>query len=155
MTATRCGWSWGTGVLVAFGLFLAGILGMVVLSMSENVQLVTDRYYDNELRYQDRIQAMGRAKRMVTQVHMEPGPGCVLVRFPRLGSPDEVNGQVTTLTSGTYRLPVTFGGVQIDCPITKGYLEKAGGQNPWGLLRDARLRFRQRRGLSPPPETRC
>ena len=51
----------------------------------------------------------------------------------------EVNGQVTNLTSGTYHLPVTFGGVQIDCPITKGYLEKSGG-NPWGLLKDARLR---------------
>jgi hypothetical protein len=31
--------------------------------------------------------------------------------------------------------------VQIDCPITKGYLEKSGGQNPWGLLKDARLRL--------------
>ena len=53
----------------------------------------------------------------------------------------EVNGQVTNLTSGTYHLPVTFGSVQIDCPITKGYLEKSGGQNPWGLLKDARLRL--------------
>jgi hypothetical protein len=53
----------------------------------------------------------------------------------------EVNGQATTLTSGTYHLPVTFAGVQIDCPITKGYLEKTGGQNPWGLLKDARLRL--------------
>lgn len=53
----------------------------------------------------------------------------------------EVNGQVTTLASGTYHLPVTFGVVQIDCPITKGYLEKSGGQNPWGLLKDARLRL--------------
>jgi nitrogen fixation protein FixH len=95
MTAPRRGWSWGTGVLVAFGLFLAGILGMVALSMSEDVQLVTDRYYDNELRYQDRIQAMERANGMVTRVHMEPGSGCVLVRFPRLGSPDDVDGQVT------------------------------------------------------------
>jgi murein DD-endopeptidase MepM/ murein hydrolase activator NlpD len=53
----------------------------------------------------------------------------------------EVDGAVTTLTSGTYRLPVALGKVQIDCPITKGYLEKTGGQNPWGLLKDARLRL--------------
>ncbi|HXP63126.1 MAG TPA: PKD domain-containing protein [Dongiaceae bacterium] len=53
----------------------------------------------------------------------------------------EVDGQLTNLTSGTYHLPVTFGGVQIDCPITKVYLEKSGGQNPWGLLKDARLRL--------------
>ncbi len=53
----------------------------------------------------------------------------------------EVNGQVTNLTSGTYHLPVTCAGVQIDCPVTKGYLEKNGGQNPWALLKDARLRL--------------
>jgi murein DD-endopeptidase MepM/ murein hydrolase activator NlpD len=53
----------------------------------------------------------------------------------------EVDGQVTNLSSGTYRLPVTLGSVQLDCPVTKGYLEKSGGQNPWGLLKDARLRL--------------
>ena len=53
----------------------------------------------------------------------------------------EVDGQVTNLTGGTYRLPVTLGKTQIDCPVTKGYLEKAQGGNPWGLLKDARLRL--------------
>jgi len=53
----------------------------------------------------------------------------------------EVDGRVTNLVSGTYRLPVTFGAVQLDCPITKGYLEKSGNQNPWGLLKHARLRL--------------
>jgi hypothetical protein len=52
----------------------------------------------------------------------------------------EVNGQAITLTSGTYRLPRTVAGVQIDCPITKGYLAKAR-KNVWGLLKDARLRI--------------
>ena len=52
----------------------------------------------------------------------------------------EVDGQATNLTSATYHLPVPLGRVQIDCPITKGYLRKSG-QNPWGLLKDARLRL--------------
>jgi murein DD-endopeptidase MepM/ murein hydrolase activator NlpD len=52
----------------------------------------------------------------------------------------EVNGQAATLTSGTYRLPRSVAGVQIDCPITKGYLAKAR-KNVWGLLKDARLRL--------------
>jgi len=52
----------------------------------------------------------------------------------------EVNGQTCTLVSGTYRLPTTLGGVQIDCPITKGYVLKGSRKNIWGLLKDARLR---------------
>ena len=53
----------------------------------------------------------------------------------------EVDGQVVTLTSGTYNLPVTVGSLQIDCPITKDYLAKGNRKNIWGLLKDARLRF--------------
>lgn len=52
-----------------------------------------------------------------------------------------VDGNATNLISGTYHLPVTVGKVQIDCPVTKGYLEKAQGGNSWGLLKDARLRL--------------
>src|SRR4051794_30931077 len=37
----------------------------------------------------------------------------------------EVAGKKVTLVSGNYRLPVTVGDVQIDCPVTKGYRDKA------------------------------
>jgi preprotein translocase subunit SecD len=53
----------------------------------------------------------------------------------------ELNGQSLVLTSATYHLPVTFAGVQIDCPITKGYVGNSSEGNAWGLLKDARLRL--------------
>jgi murein DD-endopeptidase MepM/ murein hydrolase activator NlpD len=57
----------------------------------------------------------------------------------------EVAGQRVVLVSANYRLPVTVAGVQIDCPITKGYLRNnqngMAGTDPWGLDKDARLRL--------------
>ena len=57
----------------------------------------------------------------------------------------EVAGQKVTLVSANYRLPVTVGGVQIDCPVTRGYTKNStkttGGLAPWGLEKDARLRL--------------
>jgi murein DD-endopeptidase MepM/ murein hydrolase activator NlpD len=53
----------------------------------------------------------------------------------------EVNGQSLILTSATYHLPVTFAGVQIDCPITKGHVTNSSEGNAWGLLKGARLRL--------------
>lgn len=53
----------------------------------------------------------------------------------------KVNGQVVTLVSATYHLPVEAGGVQIDCPVTKGYMENSSKDNAWGLVKDARLRL--------------
>ena len=51
----------------------------------------------------------------------------------------EVNGQKRTLSSANYHLPVIAGGVQVDCPITKGLVGR--GSNPWALDKDARLRL--------------
>jgi murein DD-endopeptidase MepM/ murein hydrolase activator NlpD len=49
------------------------------------------------------------------------------------------------LVSANYRLPVTVGAVQIDCPVTKGYSKNASravtGADAWGLDKDARLRL--------------
>jgi len=53
----------------------------------------------------------------------------------------EVNGQSLVLTSATYHLPIKFGDVQIDCPITKGHIGNSSEGNAWGLLKDARLRL--------------
>jgi murein DD-endopeptidase MepM/ murein hydrolase activator NlpD len=53
----------------------------------------------------------------------------------------ELNGQSLVLTSATYNLPVTSGAVQIDCPITKGYIGNSSQGNAWGLVKDARLRL--------------
>jgi len=63
---------------------------------------------------------------------------CEAVRAARVKV--EVNGQPITLVSATYHLPTTIAGVQIDCPITKGYLE-ASRENAWGLAKDGRLRL--------------
>ena len=46
----------------------------------------------------------------------------------------EVDGKTVTLTSGLYHLPVTVGPLQIDCPITKGYVARSQQKNPWGCF---------------------
>jgi murein DD-endopeptidase MepM/ murein hydrolase activator NlpD len=53
----------------------------------------------------------------------------------------EVNGRTVSLVSSTYHLPTTIAGVQIDCPVTKGYLANSSKQNAWGLAKDARIRL--------------
>lgn len=53
----------------------------------------------------------------------------------------ELNGQTLTLTSALYHLPVTAGGVQIDCPVTRGYAQPVGQDNQWAIRKDARFRL--------------
>ena len=52
----------------------------------------------------------------------------------------EINGSRATLSCGNYRLPVSLGGVQLDCTVTKAYYQNSD-QDRWGLVKDARLRL--------------
>ena len=52
----------------------------------------------------------------------------------------EINGSRATLSCGNYRLPVTVGGVKVDCTITKAYYQNSDADH-WGLVKDARLRL--------------
>jgi len=51
----------------------------------------------------------------------------------------EVNGVKGELVAGNYRLPVPIGGVQIDCPITRGSRANST-EDHWGLDKAVRLR---------------
>ncbi len=53
----------------------------------------------------------------------------------------EVNGEAVSLISSAYHRPTTAADVQIDCPVTKGYLQRSNRENPWGLTKDVRLRL--------------
>jgi murein DD-endopeptidase MepM/ murein hydrolase activator NlpD len=52
-----------------------------------------------------------------------------------------VDGQVVELVASAYHLPVAVGSVQIDCAVTRGYLEGSSKGNAWALEKDARLRL--------------
>jgi murein DD-endopeptidase MepM/ murein hydrolase activator NlpD len=53
-----------------------------------------------------------------------------------------INERKITLHSGNYHLPIKIAGVQIDCPVTKGYyLHCDPFEDSWGLDKDVRLRL--------------
>ena len=51
-----------------------------------------------------------------------------------------VDGEIITLSSGNYNLPIVVGKVQIDCPIIKEYYSNAN-RDLWKLKKDARFRL--------------
>jgi hypothetical protein len=51
----------------------------------------------------------------------------------------EVDGNRAELVSALYRLPSNVGAMQVDCPITRGYV-KTSKTNAWALDKAARLR---------------
>lgn len=54
--------NWGHGILIAIGAFILVIMTMVVISVKmDGIELVTENYYEQEIKYQDRIDSKNSA----------------------------------------------------------------------------------------------
>ncbi len=86
--------SWGWGIGIGFGLFVVAILIMVTVAMTKEVDLVSDRYYEAGLHYQDHIKALERTGALGEQVRIEAEHGAIALHFPP-GAGQNVTGLIT------------------------------------------------------------
>jgi hypothetical protein len=56
---------WPKGIIIAFVLFAAFIIVLVTISMKQDISLDTKNYYQEELIYQQKINAIQNAKKLV------------------------------------------------------------------------------------------
>jgi len=56
--------SWGTGIVIAFGVFMSINVLTAVYLMNQDVNLVSEDYYDEEIKYQQQIDRMERTSRL-------------------------------------------------------------------------------------------
>lgn len=62
MKTTRSFWPFG--IIVAFAVFIAGTVGLIVFASTQNSELVSADYYEQELKFQNRIDGVGRANEL-------------------------------------------------------------------------------------------
>ena len=66
--------NWGKKILLVYLLFVAGIVFMVMKAMNQNQDLVTNEYYEQELKYQQKIDECNRTdsiKNPVTALYIK------------------------------------------------------------------------------------
>ena len=74
--------NWGYKILAVYLIFIAGILFLVVKSSSQNQDLVTPDYYEQELKYQQKIDETERANSLSADVKYEIINHEIIIHFP-------------------------------------------------------------------------
>lgn len=76
--------SWGHGVVIALFAFIAFILSMLFLfpNGQKNSEMVTENYYEEELQYQDVIDAKKRADELVNKPIYTQNSKGITIKFP-------------------------------------------------------------------------
>ena len=77
--------SWGHGVVIALAAFMIFILSMMFLfpNGQKNSEMVTDNYYEEELKYQDVIDAKKRADQLEEKPQYSQNANGITISFPK------------------------------------------------------------------------
>ena len=59
--------NWGNKIAISFIIFIGIIVTMVVISMKQDISLVSTDYYEQEIAYQDQIDRMERTRGLEKQ----------------------------------------------------------------------------------------
>jgi hypothetical protein len=86
--------SWGTGIVIAFAIFITISVSTAVYLMNQDVHLVADDYYDQEIKYQQQIDRMERTKKLDEKNIIVFNGTTVKVNIPAALLNDDLTGEI-------------------------------------------------------------
>lgn len=90
--------NWGTGVVIAFALFITFILYFVFKVQSDSQydhEMVTEEYYKKELAFQQQLDKSQKAYDLKDKLTLTSQNGDVLICFPKTFDPTKIKGKVS------------------------------------------------------------
>lgn len=90
--------NWGTGIVIAIGLFMAFILYFVITMMTDSTydhEMVVDDYYKQEIGFQAELDGRNNAASLTQKIRVEQSLKGIQIVFPEEITPQMKNGSVT------------------------------------------------------------
>jgi len=86
--------NWGTGIVIGIIVFVVISISMTVIFMTQDVDLVADKYYENSLQYQVEIDKQSRAKSLNEQVKINFNGEVINILFPSAYLDKNISGEI-------------------------------------------------------------
>lgn len=89
--------NWGTGIVIAIIGFIAFIMYFVITMSTDNTyshDLVTEKYYQKELGFQNEIDAEKNANNLKEKITVQRTEKGLKIDFPKTFKPQEIKGKV-------------------------------------------------------------
>jgi hypothetical protein len=85
---------WPYALIGTFIIFITGTVGLVVMACSQKVDLVSENYYDQEIKYQSRIDSSVRAKNLGATITYDSSTRHVIISLPARQVGKKLSGQI-------------------------------------------------------------
>jgi len=85
---------WPLGIIVTFVIFISGTIGLVVMACMHRTELVNSNYYDQEIKYQARIDSETRAQQAGAHVSYDRSARHIVISLPAMHPAKDITGQI-------------------------------------------------------------
>src|SRR3954466_7479312 len=85
---------WPLGIILTFVVFICSTLGLVVMACRHNTELVNANYYDQEIKYQSRIDSENRAQQLGASATYDAIARHIVISLPSSSAAKNVTGQI-------------------------------------------------------------
>lgn len=86
--------SWGTGIVIGIVIFVIISVTMTIIFMTQDVNLVTDKYYENSLQYQNEIDNQSRTLALNEEIEIIFNGKIVNILFPSSYVSKKITGEL-------------------------------------------------------------
>nr|WP_295928938.1 FixH family protein [uncultured Dyadobacter sp.] len=86
--------NWGAGIAALYAGFVVMILLLVGMSAGQKIDLVTDHYYEEELKFQGKIDKKQRAAALAEPLSWEITPTGLQIHYPAAFGDSAITGQI-------------------------------------------------------------
>ena len=85
---------WPLGIILTFVVFISGTVGLVIMACMHNSELVNANYYDQEIKYQARIDSETRAQQLGAKIDYDATAKHIVISLPATQGTSNATGQI-------------------------------------------------------------
>ena len=115
--------NWGTGIVIAFALFISFILYFVFSVQSDSKydnELVVEEYYKHDAHFGDEMKRIQNAHDLAEKPEIKNDSDGVTIIFPAVFVPKDIKGKVTFYRSSNkkfdFDVPISLSGSSLNIP---------------------------------------
>ncbi len=86
--------NWGAGITALYLGFVAMILLLVTMSVNQKIDLVTDQYYDEETKFQEKLNKTNRATALAEPLQWTANEEGLTIVYPKTATDPELKGTI-------------------------------------------------------------
>ena len=108
--SNKKGAGWPVGIFTFYGLFVAGLLFAVFLTLNNDMQMVTNNYYEKTLKYEDQITRIRNANALYEKpdIAYNRDKTVLILTMPEISGVRKFTGKIHFFRASNARLDLSF-----------------------------------------------